>query len=402
VTIVGGGMITHDQILPSIAHLRRLGEVGRIVVAARHTTPLRALQASPDLQGAFPDLEFTPFPPLSEPSDRSFHDAGATVIARQEARQIVIVAVPDAAHYGLVMEALRADQHVICVKPLVQRHEQALEIAALARERGLFVGVEYHKRLDRRALVAKRHYAEGRFGAFVMGEARLHEPYGYRHSNFQNWFTPDQADPFTYVGCHYVDLVQFITGLRPSAVSVEAVRRRFPNGNEGYLWSSARVRYANDALLTVTNALGYPDEAAGSNDQGLVMYCEGPAGTGMIHHDDHERGVRYSYIDAAGGARYRYVSPDYFRLVPWGGPGLRPVGYGYDSIAALVAAVRDVEAAGAGVDEAVGLQRRREKLAEIDEAGLVATAGNSADNERVIEAARASLAAAGATVRIPS
>ena len=34
VVIVGGGMITHDQILPSIYHLQRLGLVGAIRVCA--------------------------------------------------------------------------------------------------------------------------------------------------------------------------------------------------------------------------------------------------------------------------------------------------------------------------------------------------------------------------------
>ena len=46
------------------------------------------------------------------------------------------------------------------------------------------------------------------------------EPYYYRHSNFQNWFTRENSDPFTYVGCHYVDLIYFITGLKPVEVSV--------------------------------------------------------------------------------------------------------------------------------------------------------------------------------------
>ena len=67
----------------------------------------------------------------------------------------------------------------------------------------------------------------------------------------------------------------FITGLRPVGVSVEGVKRAFPNGNVGYLWSFGRVRYENGALLNVTNGLGYPDHGAGFNDQGLKMYCEG-------------------------------------------------------------------------------------------------------------------------------
>lgn len=375
-------MITADQILPSIYHLQRLGVVGKIAVCARRSLTLETLASNPELSAAFPGAAFDAAP-------GRFQDA----IAAMSVRQVVIVAVPDAQHHEVVMESLRRGHHVICVKPLAQRHRHGEEIAALAYDAGLFVGVEYHKRFDRRALVARGLYREGRLGAFVMGEARLHEPYAYRHSNFQNWFTCDQADPFTYIGCHYVDLVHFITGLNPTAVSVDAVKGAFPNGNEGYLWSSARVRFENDALLTVTNGLGYPDDAAGSNDQGLVMYCEGPGRTGMINHDDHERGVRYAFVETGGHPRYRYVSPDYFRLVPWEGEGSRPVGYGYDSIEALIVAVRRVDAA-------PGLADRRVAIKNIDAAGLLATPANSAFNEQLVEAARVSIARGGENVRL--
>jgi D-galacturonate reductase len=390
VTIVGGGMITHDQILPSVYHLQRLGVVGTIGICALSSAPLRALRDNDELRRAFPSSEFKAFPPLSESPDRHQPDLFKAIIGSMRKRQVVIVAVPDALHYAVIHEALEHEQH----------DAQAVEIEQRAREKGLFVGVEYHKRFDRRALVARRQYSEGRFGEFMMGEARLHEPYAYRYSNFQNWFTCDQADPFTYVGCHYVDLVYFITGLMPVSASVDGVRRMFPNGREGYLWSSGRIRYENGALLTVTNGLGYPDDAAGSNDQGLVMYCEGRGRSGMIHHDDHDRGTRYAYLEPAGAARYRYVSPDYFRLVPWHGDGYQPVGYGYDSIAAILSAVQRVEAAGADVDDGDALGRRQAILREIDAAGVIATPANSAVNELVIEAARASILRDGATVAI--
>jgi hypothetical protein len=120
----------------------------------------------------------------------------------------------------------------------------------------------------------------------------------------------------------------------------------------------------------------------------------------MLNHDDHERGVRYSYLDSPGGPRYRYVSPDYFRLVPWEGDGLKPIGYGYDSIAALLAAVRRVESAAEDASGPDALARRQRVLQEIDDAGLLATPANSSDNDRVIEAARQSLAHGGATVNL--
>ena len=386
-------MITQDLLLPSLYQLQRTGRVGQLSVCALNSAPLRTLAESAELKQAFPGQGFQAFPALGEPPDRFFPDLFKEVLARQRPRQAVIVAVPDQFHYDVVREALRHDQHVLCVKPLVLRYEQAHEIEELARAKGLFVGVEYHKRLDRRALMAKRQYALGHFGEFKLGEAKLIEPYYYRHSNFQNWFTCDKTDPFVYVGCHYVDLVFFITGLKPVALSVSGVKGRFPNGREGYLWSNGRVRYENGALLSVTDGLGYPDDAAGSNDQGLLMYCEGAKASGMIEHRDNDRGVRHCYLEGlgCGGSKYNYVSPDFYRLVPWEGPGFKPVGYGFESVAAHLEAMARLEAESAGRPAEEALERRRQVLAEIDHQGLLATPANSFINELVVEAARLSI-----------
>ncbi|MBI5385947.1 MAG: Gfo/Idh/MocA family oxidoreductase [Verrucomicrobia bacterium] len=402
VTIIGGGMITHDLILPSVYHLQRLGRVGKLTVCALNSAPLRALIDSAELQQAFPGQSFEAEPSLSEEPTRMFPCLYEEILARQAPHQAVIVAVPDQFHYKVVKTALRQDQHVLCVKPLVLTYDQAHELEQLARDWGLFVGVEYHKRFDRRSLMAKRHYALGHFGEFAMGEAKLIEPWYYRHSNFQKWFTCDKTDPFVYVGCHYVDLVYFITGLKPVALSVSGVKGRFPNGNEGYLWSNGRVRYENGALLSVTDGLGYPDDAAGSNDQGLLMYCEGKNGGGMIEHRDNDRGVRYSFLEGigCGGSKYNYVSPDFFRLVPWEGPGFKPVGYGYESVAAHLDAMSRIEAETDGLPDEAALARRRELIDEIDRQGLLATPANSFINELVVEAARLSIVRDGAWVDI--
>ncbi|HTP59806.1 MAG TPA: hypothetical protein VMM82_12870, partial [Spirochaetia bacterium] len=209
---------------------------------------------------------------------------------------------------------------------------------------------------------------------------------------FQRWFTADRTDPFTYIGCHYVDLVRFITGLLPVEVSVVGIRGKLPNGSEGFLWSHGRVWWENGALLSVMNGLGYPDQAAGANDQGLTMYCESPGRVGMIRHDDHYRGVSHAYIDQDGKA-FRFVSPDYFQLVPWEGEGLRPVGYGFDSIDALVRAVLEVESA-------ADSRQRMFCLDALDRAGMIATAANTAAIDLVVEAGRLSIMAGGARVRI--
>ena len=400
VVIVGGGMITHDQILPALYHLQRRGEIGPITISALNSAPLRTLAEAPALREAFPGQSFRAIPALEEPPEQSFPEAFKEAVGALPPQSLVVVAVPDHLHDPVIRAALEHGQHVLTVKPLVLQYAQAAEIERIARERGLFVGVEYHKRFDRRALDARLQYRRGRFGEFRCGEAKLIEPYYYRRSNFQNWFTKENSDPFTYVGCHYVDLVHFITGLRPVEVAVRGVEGKFPNGNVGYLWSAGQVIWENGAVLSVTTGLGYPDEGAGTNDQGLCLFCEGPGCGAVLRHDDQFRGVSHGYIDRQSGAAFRFVSPDYFRLVPWEGDGLRPVGYGFDSVEALVRAVHAVNAASAGLEGPQALARRREVLAEIDRRGILATPANSSINELVTEAARLSIASSGRSARI--
>lgn len=393
ITIVGGGMISHDLILPSVYHLQRLGIVNNINVCSLDSTPLKELKNSAMIQQAFPGQDFAAYPSTSESESNKFPDLYKEVINGMKSRQVVIVAMPDQLHYSVILEALKNDQHILCVKPLVLKYEQTVEIEKIAYEKGLFIGVEYHKRFDRRALMAKKSHELKQFGEFVMGEAKMIEPYFYRSSNFQNWFTSDKTDPFVYVGCHYVDLVYFITGLKPTEVSVSGIKGKFPNGNEGYMWANGRVRFENGALLSVTDGLGYPDEGAGSNEQNLQMFFEGGGKSGMIKHDDQYRGVQHAYLDGIGcaGSSFNFVSPDFFQLVPWEGEGLRPIGYGYESVTATINMAHKIENEVIELSDTESLSKRREIIKDVDKKGIIATPANSYINELVVEAARLSI-----------
>ena len=122
----------------------------------------------------------------------------------------------------------------------------------------------------------------------------------------------------------------------------------------------------------------------------------------MIEHRDNDRGVRYCYQQGigCGGSKYNYVSPDFYRLVPWEGPGFKPVGYGYDSIAAHLEAMIRIETQTADLPGKRALTYRRRLISEIDQQGLLATPANSFINELVVEAARLSIVRDGAWVDI--
>ena len=389
-------MITQVQILPSFYQLQRLGVVGDIHICALDSAPLKTLAEDQALKNAFPGQSFISHPSLDTDPAKKFPDLFRDVIAKMPKHNIVVVAMPDQLHYMVIQEAIKHDQHICSVKPLVLKYAQAVEIEDQAHEKGLVIGVEYHKRLDDRALFARRQYRQGLFGEFKMGHAELNEPYYYRHSNFMNWCTCENSDMFTYVGCHYVDQVHFITGLMPTSLSVYGIVDSYPNGNKGYLWTSARVIWQNSACLNVINVMGYPDQGPGSNFQGLRMYCAGNDKAGMLVHNDQYRGIEYCYVEkmpAPDDKYYAELSPDYMKFIDLGGSGLTPVGYGFRSIDYIV---RNIAKAIAAPD----LAARRQLIKQFDDEGIMATPKNSSYNELVMEAGRLSILNAGKEVEI--
>ena len=150
VCIIGGGMITQVQILPAFYQLQRLGLVGEIRICPGQRSvagPGRRSRPAKGVSGAV-------VPGPSVVGNRPGREA-ARVVSGRDPRMgrgnIVVVAMPDHLHYLVIQEAIRHDQHICCVKPLVLCYEQALEIERQACEKGLVVGIEYHKRLDDRA-----------------------------------------------------------------------------------------------------------------------------------------------------------------------------------------------------------------------------------------------------------
>ena len=126
VAVIGGGMITHDQLLPSLYQMQRDGVVGEISVCALNGRPLRALADSETLRRAFPGQSFRAFPALESDPDTPHPDLYPRSACAHAAAQIAVVAVPDNLHFETILAALEANQHVLTVKPLVLKAAEAL------------------------------------------------------------------------------------------------------------------------------------------------------------------------------------------------------------------------------------------------------------------------------------
>ena len=293
-------MITHDQILPSLYHLQRWAPIGPIQDLRLELGPVAGVGRRETFARAFPGQTFEPLPRAG----RAARADVSRIVPRGDCRP----AAAEPGGGGRARPIPRSgdprrpwgtDQHVLTVKPLVLQYaagggdREACPGEGPAGGRGIPQAVRPPRRWT-----PGGQYRAGRFGEFRCGEAKLIEPYYYRHSNFQNWFTRENSDPFTYIGCHYVDLVYFITGLRPVEVSVRGVEGAFPNGNVGYLWSAGQVRVGKRGRAERrSTGWAIPTKAPGTNDQGLCMFCEGTDCGGLIRHDDQFRGVSHGYVD---------------------------------------------------------------------------------------------------------
>jgi hypothetical protein len=132
------------------------------------------------------------------------------------------------------------------------------------------------------------------------------------------------------------------------------------------------------------------------------MYCEGDGKTGLIKHDDQFRGVTHCYLEGigSGGTKHNFINPDFYKLVPWEGKGYKPVGYGFESVAATINTVYMMENEVSSLSDEQALVKRQDMIKDVDERGIIATPANSYINELVVEAARLSILHDGDAARI--
>src|ERR1039458_6395954 len=102
VLIIGGGMITHDQLLPSVWHMQRNGRIDNVAVCASRHSTLATLAGSGALRDAFPGQRFDWWPAQDGSPQPELYRAA---IASMTPGNIVMAAVPDQLHFDVVMAA---------------------------------------------------------------------------------------------------------------------------------------------------------------------------------------------------------------------------------------------------------------------------------------------------------
>ncbi|MAY01599.1 MAG: hypothetical protein CMQ38_01315 [Gammaproteobacteria bacterium] len=251
-----------------------------------------------------------------------------------------IVAIPDHLHFNYIEILIRLGIHNLVVKPLVPTLKEHLELISLSREYQVYCAVEFHKRFDETNLLIKRELNNGNLGNIKYFQVDYSQRLSIPSEVFKNWSS--KSNIFQYLGVHYVDLIDFLTGCEPIRVMAAGVKGTL--SSQGIdTWDSvhAMIEWQGSMASTKQNFISVhntswvdPECSTALSDQ--VYQVVG--GLGRISCDQKNRGLEYTRTDEG----FSHPNPYFSDFLPGPSGQLQFSGYGYDSIKLFLLDVRDI------------------------------------------------------------
>lgn len=143
---------------------------------------------------------------------------------KDEAVKVVHICTPNFLHYPQAKAALLAGKHVVCEKPLATKIEEAEELVALAKEKGLVNAIHFNLRYYPMVRQMKTMRENGELGEIysVMGSylqdwLSLQTDYNWRLEPDKSGDTRAIAD----IGSHLLDITEYVTGLKITEVMAD-------------------------------------------------------------------------------------------------------------------------------------------------------------------------------------
>jgi predicted dehydrogenase len=134
---------------------------------------------------------------------------------------VVEITTPNRLHYPQAKAALEAGKHVVCDKPLAMDSKESGALVALAKQRGLVNAVTYNHRFYPLVQQSKALIQEGNLGPIYLIEGGFHQDW-LLHDTDYNWRVEAKeggtARAIGDIGTHWLDTIQFITGMKVEAV----------------------------------------------------------------------------------------------------------------------------------------------------------------------------------------
>ncbi len=218
VIIIGAGMYVcgkgtegYGTILPSVFEAWRAGMVNKIhIAAASHSGAEQARRKAAELKaimGVDPEITYYP---TGQDDDLAYQKA----VAAAKGPAAALISVPDHLHFKIAAYCIEHNLHIQVVKPLVPTIKENKLLIALQKKHNIYGAVEFHKRFDEANLKLRELIQDKALGKLLNFRINFSQRKIIPASTFRSWI--DHTDIFQYLGVHYVDLIYFLTGARPT------------------------------------------------------------------------------------------------------------------------------------------------------------------------------------------
>jgi len=190
------------------------GFIGRV-----HLDALRRLEGVDTVAIADPNIDVARS--LAEGFAVSTVSADYREILRDPAIDAVHICTPNALHFSMAKEALKAGKHVACEKPLSTTAEEAQELVALAAQKGLRNCVCHNLRYYPMVQQLRRMREVGELGEILSIQGAYSQDWLLYDTDW-NWRIDSkvggQSRCMADVGSHWFDMVEHVSGLRGTSL----------------------------------------------------------------------------------------------------------------------------------------------------------------------------------------
>ena len=327
--VTGDGTPGYGTVLTALAEHHRRQPFSEIVVTAAHDASEQKLQRA--VRGIQEQLH------VNLPA--RFEQAGPRPPSGHF--DAAVVSVPDHLHTQMTLPLLEQGVHCLVVKPLAPSLAEAQQLTDVAARRGVLGMVEFHKRWDESNLLARKAIANGTLGDLVCLQVEYSQKRDIPLRHFKAW--AHQTNIFQYLGVHYVDLVYFLTGMRPLRVAAAGTHGVLASqGVDTFDSVHAMVEWEQPGstprkmMSTFSISWVDPSNTTAMSDQRFVLV----GSRGRLLADQKHRGLEL--VTDVNGAQA--PNPYFSELLPGPDGELRAWGYGIRSIQQFLHDVGEVRA----------------------------------------------------------
>lgn len=362
--------------------LRRRGLVDRLLMAGTNGTKFPEIRShlKRAVGDAYRDMnvDFESFP---SDTTSSQPDAYLQGLDRLNSGDAVVVFTPDDTHFQIAMQAIERGCHVLVAKPLVKTVDEHAALIQAAKQKGVLVAMEVHKRWDPIYVDARDRIRQ--LGEFSFFQSYMSQPKSQLQT-FKSW-AGKSSDISYYLNSHHIDFnvwscLHMATPIAVRASAATGLARSQQVDTEDTItlvvdWENRPS--GNRATAIYTASWIAPKSDVHSQQRFFYMGHQGELNIDQAH-----RG--YSLATDTSG--FSSPNPLFMKYTPDAdGSFSGQSGYGYRSIEDFVRAADEIRRGTASAEDYHG------KLASAKQTLLVTA---------ILEAGRKSLNHGGATVTI--